>query len=268
MPVREATVMDERARYGRRVRRLRRSARRWSVVAGVLGGAAAVLTPYAGLGPADAFWAGAAGGSVILAGWRWADYRALAARPVPLTLDPAVARSRIEAFAAGLPWGREVLSALHRQAEHSKLRGAAVASGWRRLDRAGAVLRSLPLRPGGATDAAVLEAAVAERGLRELARRAAGVERGLPYAGSHQSLGQSLSALVAQFEQGVTAYEELVGAAAMYVAEEGRMPGEDPSLRRLAEATDLLRGIALGFAELRQDGLTATPAPLSRSDDQ
>ncbi|MGW5673216.1 phage shock envelope stress response protein PspM, partial [Micromonospora sp. NPDC003776] len=54
-------MADERARHFRRLRRLRRSARRWSVLAGGLGGAAAVLTPYAGLGLPDAAWAGAAG---------------------------------------------------------------------------------------------------------------------------------------------------------------------------------------------------------------
>jgi len=86
-----------------------------------------------------------------------------------------------------------------------------------------------------------------------LAKRAAGVERGLPYGGSQESLNQTLSALVAQFEQGVTAYEELVGAAAAYAAEDGRTIREHQSVSQLAEATDLLRGIALGFAELRQD---------------
>lgn len=76
-------MADERTRYFRRLSRLRRSARRWSVTAGGLGGAAAILTPYAGLGLPDAAWAGAAGGSVVLALWRWADLRILAARPAP-----------------------------------------------------------------------------------------------------------------------------------------------------------------------------------------
>ena len=154
---------------------------------------------------------------------------------------------------AGIPWGREVLSELRRQTDRSRLRGSVVAPGWRRLDRAAAVLNSLALRPGGPAETAALEAAVAERELRELAKRAAGVERGMPYGGSQDSLGRALSALVAQFEQGVTAYEDLVGAAAAYVAEDWRMTPEHQSLRHLAEATDLLRGIAMGFAELRQD---------------
>ncbi|MGW1449167.1 phage shock envelope stress response protein PspM, partial [Micromonospora sp. NPDC002411] len=74
-------MADERTRYFRRLGRLRRSARRWSVLAGGLGGAAAVLTPYAGLGLPDAAWAGAAGSAVALAAWRWIDVRALAAQP-------------------------------------------------------------------------------------------------------------------------------------------------------------------------------------------
>lgn len=250
-------MVDERARYDRRLRRLRRAARRWSVLAGAFSGAAAVLTPYSGLGLIDAFWAAAAGGSVMLASWRWVDYRALVAQPVPppgLTQPGDRARRRVEAFAAGLPGGREALLELRRQADLFRLRGSAVASGWRRLDRAAAVLNSLALRPGGPGERAGLEAAVAERELRELAKRVAGVERGLPYGRSDDSLGQAISALVAQFERGVTGYEELVGAVASYVAEDGRTGREHPSISRLADATDLLRGIALALAELRQHG--------------
>jgi hypothetical protein len=244
-------MIDERARYGRRLRRLRRAARRWSVTAGVLGGATVVLTPYAGLGLIDAVWAGAAGGSLVLAGWRWIDYRELAAQPAP---DPAVAADRargwIESFVGGLPFGHEVVTGLRRQADRSWLRGSAVAPGWRRLDRAAAVLVGLPLRPDGPAEDVGADAASAEKGLRALARRAAAVERGLPYGGSSEALG----ALVAQFEQGVTAYEELVGAAVAYVAEEVRLtPDDHPSVSRLTEATDLLRGMVLGFSELRHN---------------
>jgi len=247
-------MIDERARYGRRLRRLRRAARRWSVVGGALVGATAVLMPYAGLGLIDAVWAGAAGGSLVLAGWRWVDYRELAAQPAPPTLGPAAAADRtrgwIEGFVGGLPFGREVVSGLRRQADRSWLRGSAVAPGWRRLDRAAAVLTGLPLRLDGPAEDVGTEAAMAERGLRALARRAAAVERGLAYGGSPESLG----ALVAQFEQGVTAYEELVGAAVAFVAEEVRMtPDDHPSVSRLTEATDLLRGMVLGFSELRHN---------------
>jgi hypothetical protein len=236
---------------------LRRAARRWSVLAGTLVGATAVLTPYAGLSVIDAFWAAAAGGSVVLAGWRWVDYRVLAAQPEPPALEPYMAagrvRGRVEALIDGLPGGREVLGELRRHTDRIGLRGSTVAAGWRRLDRACVVLGGLGLRPGGPGEVAVLEAAVAERALRDLARRAAAVERGLPYGRTQATLTESHRALVAQFEHGVTAFEELVGAAAAYVAEDGRATPEHPSVSQLTEATDLLRGIALGFAELRRD---------------
>jgi hypothetical protein len=248
-------MVDERGRYDRKLRRLRRGARRWSVVAGVLGGATAVLAPYAGLSVIDAFWAAATGGSIVLAGWRWADYRALALQPAPTI---GVGRPRVEAFLSGLPFGRQVISGLRRQADRQRIRGSAVAPAWHRLDRATAVLDNLALHPGGYAETAVLEAAAAEPGLRQLGKRAAGIERGLPYAGSRdtgsrETVDLSLATLVNQFEQGVSAYEELVGAAVTCVAEEGRLTMDHQSLSRLTEATDHLRGMALGFAELRPD---------------
>ena len=47
-----------------------------------------------------------------------------------------------------------------------------------------------------------------------------------------------------QFDEGVGAYERLVAAAAGYVAEDGRTGSEHPSVSRLTEASDLLRGVA------------------------
>ena len=44
---------------------------------------------------------------------------------------------------------------------------------------------------------------------------------------------------------GVGAYEGLVAAAASYVVEDGRM-GEPVAIDRLIEASDRLRGVALG----------------------
>lgn len=49
----------------------------------------------------------------------------------------------------------------------------------------------------------------------------------------------------------MAAYERLVAAAAGYVAEDGRTTGQHPATGRLTEATDLLRGVAAGLAELR-----------------
>ena len=73
--------MDERARYFRRLRRLRRSARRWSVFAGTFAGASVVLVPYGGLGWPDAIWTALTGGTAALTFWRWSDLRELAAQP-------------------------------------------------------------------------------------------------------------------------------------------------------------------------------------------
>lgn len=249
--------MDPRARYYRRMRRLRRSAGRWSVVGAGLLGAAAVLTPYAGIGPVDAIWAAAGGASAMLAAWRWADLRALRAQPPPPAPDPALVadgvRRRVETVVAALPGGREVLDELRRHRRRAKVRGSAVAPGWRRLDRASTALAELAPRLVGPGAVAVQEAAVAERGLRDLAERIAGVERAMGFGqGTHSKLAETHRALVERFERGVAAYEELVGAAAAYLAEGERSTVEHPSVYQLTAATDLLRGIAAGFAELRQ----------------
>jgi hypothetical protein len=200
----------------------------------------------------DAGWAAAAGGSAVLACWRWADYRAYAARPAPAAdANPVIAR--VEAFLVGLPGGRELVSGLRRHVERGPLRGSAVAPGWARLDRAAAILSNLAPRPSSPVEAAMLEAAAAERGLRQLAKRTAGLERGRSYVGQDDSFNRSLAALVSQFEQGVQAYEDLVGAAVACAVEEGRATPDHQSLLRLTEAADLLRGVAQGFAELRAD---------------
>lgn len=244
--------MDERTKHGRHLRRLRGAARRWSVLAGTLAGTTAVLAPYEGLGVGDAGWAAAAGGSLVLAAWRWADYRALAVRPVPA---PGANRviAEVEAFLAGVPWGRELVTGLRRHVERGPVRGSAVAPGWARLDRAAATLGSLAPRPGSPVEAAMLEAAAAEPGLRQLAKRTASLERGRSYVGRDEAFDQSLRALIAQFERGVKAYEDLVGAAVACAAEEGRTTPDQHSLSRMTEAADLLRGVAQGFAELRPD---------------
>jgi hypothetical protein len=218
----------------------------------MLVGTTAVLTPYEGLGVADAAWAAAAGGSVVLAAWRWADYRAFAARAVT-TPDAIRVTARFESFLDSLPWGRELLSGVRRHVERGPLRGSAVAPGWARLDRAAAILGNLAPRPSSPAETATLEAAAAERSLRQLAKRAAGLERGRSYVGQHESFDRSLRALVSQFEQGVQAYEDLVGAAVACAVEEGRTTPDHHSLSRLTDAADLLRGIAQGFAELRPD---------------
>jgi hypothetical protein len=257
-------VFDPRTRYFKRLRRLRRSARRWSVFAGGLTGAAAVLTPYSGLGLADAFWAGAAGASLAVTFWRWTDFRALAAQPAPEPVDPALAgeqaRARLVAAVQRLPAGRAAVDEVRRQRARYALRGSAASEPWSRLDRASMTLGGLAGRLGGPAEMAVLEAAVAERGLRDIAQRVAGVERALRFAppDTRPPLTEARGALLEQLTDGVAAYERLVAAAAGYVAEDGRIVTEHPATARLAEAADMLRHVAAGLAELRAS--TAPPA--------
>jgi hypothetical protein len=226
------------------------------VLAGLIGGAAVVLAPYQGLGLPDAVWMSAAGGSLALAGWRWVDLRALLAQPPPPPPDPAVVaertRQRIESFVGGIPGGREAIGELRRHRERAKLRGTAVLPAWRRLDRATAALDGLAPRLGPVAETAVLDAMAAERTLRQLGERAASVEKGMGFAAgeNYPGLEQAHGILVTQFEQGVAAYEGLVGAAAAYLAEDGRAV-EDQSVSQLTDAANLLRGVAAGLAELR-----------------
>ncbi|MET8066625.1 hypothetical protein ABZS65_23675, partial [Micromonospora sp. NPDC005313] len=93
-------------------------------------------------------------------------------------------------------------------------------------------------------------AAEADRSLRELANRVAGVERASKLT-PQSPLNEVHASLVAQLEDGVAAYERLVVAAAGYVAEDARPNTAHPAAARLTEATDLLHGVASALAELR-----------------
>jgi hypothetical protein len=244
---------DPRAKYFKRLHRLRRSARGWTVRAGILTGATAILVPYQGLGVWDAIWAAAAGGSVALSVLRWSELKELAATPAPPPLVPGPdgIRRGLEALVAKLPAGQTALEELRRQRDRARLRGTSVIPAWQRLERAATALSGLAGRlSGGPAESAVLEAAVAERTLRDLAERAAQVERAIRLA-PDPTLTASHAALVTHLDDGVVAYERLVAAAAGYVAEDGRPAMEPTAIGRLREATDLLRGIAAGLSELR-----------------
>jgi hypothetical protein len=227
---------------------------------GGLVAATAVLTPYSGIGIADAIWAGAAGSSVALAWWRWSDHRALAAIPPPPAPDPALAGQRLTAAIERFPAGRTMLNEMRRQKDRYALRGSAVAQAWDRLDRASITLTALAGRLTGPGEAAVLEAAVAEQWLRDLGQRVASVERAIPITPPDQraTIEQSHASLADQFTDGVDAYERLVAAAASYVAEDGHpiSEGRHPALAGLVDATDRMRGLAEGLAELKRP-----PAP-------
>ncbi|WP_018220628.1 phage shock envelope stress response protein PspM [Salinispora pacifica] len=250
-------MADERTRYFRRLARRRRSARRWSVIAGGLGGAAAVLTPYAGLGLPDAAWAAGAGGAIVLAAWRWADLRALAAQPAPPALGPAEAaaqsRARLVAAVQRLPAGSGMLAEARRVRSRVALRGTSAAEPWGRLDRAGSTFAGLRGRLTGLAAPAVAEATAADHSLRDLALRVGEVERAIRFAppDTRPSLEQARTALADQLRDGVEAYERLVAAAAGYVAENVRSDVQEPAVARLTEATDLLHGVASALAELR-----------------
>lgn len=230
------------------------------MLAGTFAGAAAVLVPYHGLGVPDAFWAAAAGGTTALAVWRWREARELAGQPLPAAAYPesAVERARhtVEAALASLPGGRSALAQARRQRAQHRLRGSAVAPAWQRLDRACATLSGLAERMDGAAESAVAEAAAAECSLRDLAERCASVERALRLApaDAREALASAHRELVAQLDNGVVAYERLVAAAAEYVAEDAHPGAEQLAVARLRDATDLLRGIAVGLAELRTTG--------------
>ena len=256
--------MDERTRYFRRLKRLRNSARRWSVLGGGLTAATAVLTPYAGIGVADAIWAGTAGASAALAWWRWSDHRELAATPAPPPPNPALAAGRLAAAIERLPAGRTVLQEVRRQKNRYALRGSAITRSWDRLDAASSTLAGLSGRLTGPGEGAVLEAAVAEEWLRDLGQRLASVERALPLSPPDQRavIEESHASLADQFVEGVTAYERLVAAAASYVAEDGHpvADGRHPAFASLVDATDRLRGIAEGLSELKRPPVTPVQA--------
>jgi hypothetical protein len=254
--------VDERARHFRKLDRLRRSARRWSVIGGGLAAATAVLTPYAGIGMGDAAWAAGAGASIALAWWRWSDHRALAALPPPPAPVPALPGARLAAAIERFPAGRQVLQEMRRQKERYGLRGSAVAEAWGRLDRAAQTLQGLSSRLTGPGETTVLEAATAEEWLRDLGQRVASVERALPLSGAEERSALEIAheSLAGQFTEGVTAYERLVVAAAAWVVEDGQPVADErhPGFFKLVEATDRMRGLAEGLSELRRYGSPAT----------
>jgi len=251
-------MTDPRTKYFLRIRRLRRSARRWSVIAGGLIMATAVLLPYAGIRLPDVFWAAGAGATTALAFWRWSDARELAAQPAPPPLDPAqralATQLRIESVVSRLPIGRTAINEMHRVAHLSRIRGSAVSPAASRLDRATKAFNGLAPRLTGPVREVIHEASLAEHALRDLAERIASVERVMKTPSAGLALVEAHADLMARFNAGVESYEMLVTAAATYVAEDGRL-GEPVAIGRLIEAGDLLRGIAEGMSDLR----TSTP---------
>jgi hypothetical protein len=245
---------DARTKHLKRLRRLRRSARGWSVRAGLLVGATAVLVPYRGLGWPDAIWAALAGGSAAFTAWRWKDYRELAAEPVPPALS-GPQDGKLAAAVRRFAVGRSMIDEVDRQRSQARFRGLSVAEHWRRLDRACLMLDGLSGRLGPFAETAVLDAAVAEKSLRDLCERIAVVERTMRLG---QPAGDQLrpahEALVAQLESGVSGYEQFVAAAAACVAQE-----PDSASTTLADATAFLRGMSEGLNPRWTTGNATTP---------
>jgi hypothetical protein len=248
-------MRDARAYHLRQLRRLRASARRWSVTAAGLVGVTAVVVPYQGLQAWDALWAGLAGAAMAMAGWRWADHKQLAAQPVPDPPDPALAGDRWLASIAQLPGGHGIAEHLRRARTRGALRGSPAATAWERLERSSRSLREIAGRLTGPEREAVGEANSVERQLRQLTNQIAGLEEALRHAPAEARppLQELRDDHLTQLHQGVAAYEQYVVAAAGYLAESERANGRaDDALTGLASATEQLRGVTEGFAELRR----------------
>jgi uncharacterized coiled-coil protein SlyX len=247
-------VLDERTRYFRRLRRARAAARRWTVLAGGLTGASAVLVPYQGLGAADAVWAGLAGAAVVLAWWRHADARSLASEPAPDPPDPALAGDRWLSLLGQLPGGYPLAENLRRQRVRAALRGSPAVATWERLDRATRTMQALTGRLRSSDADAVREAIGVESELRQLTDRVAGLERALRAAPAEAQppLRELRADHLGRLEHGVAAYEQFVVAAAGYLSESARLGDPvGPAVTGLTDATERLRGVTAGLSELR-----------------
>jgi hypothetical protein len=246
--VRGIAVRDPHAAHVRRLDRSRRRARRATVTAAALGGAAAVALPYAGLGLPDLAWAGAAAGAAAHGVLRWRDDRALRALPVPEAGAPV---------AAVVP----VLAVALRARARFTSRGTGAAPLLRRLDRASRAMTLVVARMGSGAADTRREAHAAERALRAAAARLVAVERAAAVApaDARARLDAGAGTLRGGLADGVAAYERLVAAAGECLAADGAADGM--VLRGLADATDALGGLAAGLAETaRISARWGTPA--------
>jgi hypothetical protein len=224
--------------------------RRATVTAAALGGAAAVALPYAGLGLPDLAWAAAAAGAAATGVLRWRQDRALRALPAPPAPLPGGSlavgvHSVVDLPAAVRAAGGGVVAFRARFAA----RGSSAAPLLRRLDRASRAMALVVVRlDAGAADTR-RTAVVAERALRSAAGRLVAVERAAAVAptDARARLDAGVLRLRTGLAEGVTAYERLVAAAGECVAADSA--GDGVVVRRLADATDSLRGLAAGLAE-------------------
>lgn len=257
-------MADARERHLRRLRRALGSARRWTVVGAVLSGATAVLVPYAGVGLPDAFWAAAAGGSVVMAVFRWRDHRQLTRLPIPppeerpeLSGRGQLAHGALRAVVAANPVVKAAVDDVGRRAGRRRFRGSAAAPAWDRLDAASATLREIRGPVGEQVGEALREAAAGERSLRDLAGRVATTERALRFAkaDTRGRLTEVRQVLLTRLDDGVGTYERLAAAAASCAAEHG-VAADPIAATRLTDAADRMAAFAQALSELRDVRVT------------
>ncbi len=241
---------DPRARHLRRLRRRRSVARGATVWAGTLGGAAAIVVPYAGLGWLDVFWAGAAGGAIAFAALRWRAYREVLAQPLPPPPVPRPPGRSLGQRIAPLV-GPTLGPLVNRPRRVTMPTGSAAAPAARRLNETARQLPPLLARLGPNAGGTAGDAHGAHRALRGLAVRIAAVEQTVAISPveAHGVLLECRDGLVTQFSDGVGAYERLVVSAAECVAALAR-GGDTLAVRRLNEASDALVGLAQGLTEM------------------
>jgi hypothetical protein len=257
---------DPRVQHLRAIHRRLAGARKWSVTAAAVTGSALVALPYAGIGAPDIAWAGAAGGSLAVAVWRWRDYRALAAQPVPASLPAGPALSlgqRMAPLVRVAPMFGPVLGPLIDRPRRIVVPSSSpAADAARRLNAAAAVLPQLLTRLGEHAGDLGAESDAALQALRDLAARLSLVERSLRVVApdARDTVLAARGVLVARFDEGVTAYERLASAAAECVAalsrggEEAALSrgGDGTAAARLTEAAEALAGLAHGLTTVHE----------------
>ncbi len=213
-------------RYERAVRRAQDVARRRTITAAGLTGAAAILVPYSGLGLLDVGWVAASAAT---------------------TTSAVLAVRRAKHLRAQIPPARP-----------PRLSSAA-RPGVDRLARAARALRGVLARLGSAAADTAHEAAAAERALGDVAGQVDAIETALTVAPAetHAGLLEGRAVLLARLDEGTLAYERLVAVAAECLAANASGHADAFARRRLDEATDRLRGLAAGWHEVHSIGRTA-----------
>jgi hypothetical protein len=246
---------DPRVRHLRRLKRSQRGARRWTVISAASAGATAVLVPYAGIGLPDVGWVAFTTGAVALTLFRWKAYLTTRAEPVPEPPPPALPGGF--PFAGMLPG--QLGAVLSRAWSTARIpSSSAVREPARRLERASKALHPLLHRLGTDVGHPGREVQEAEVVLRELVGRVVAVEGTFKVVPPESAgpLAEARDGLVVRLDEGVTAYERLVGAAAECVAAQTATDASDGThmlaIRRLEEAAETLSGLAAGLTELRE----------------